>query len=529
MTFNSSPASSLAFRRAPTFILVALVLGKLALHLVTAPGYGLHRDEYLYLDMGRHLAWGYKEIPPLLVPFAVVSRALGSSGYAVRLFPALFGAATVGLVGLTVRALRGGWFAMLAAGLAVGLLPVLLVMHHLFQPNFLDVFCWTLYGYLLVRLVRDQQPRWLVGLGVALGVGMLAKYSTLFYGLALLPAVLLTPELRPWLFTRWAAIALGVAFLIFLPNLLWQATHHWPVVGHMNKLQETQLGHIEPLNFLLDQLGMTLPGAPLWLAGIAYTATRAGRPYRVLSLTFVFLISLMLATRGKNYYTAGIFPPLIALGAVALERWSSRRSVWPMLGRVVLLLLIPLTGWRIFPALVPLFPLPRLATYVQRLVRNNPQFEGLVRWEDGRLHALPQDVADMRGWPEYAPLAARALARLTPDERAHCLLYGDNYGPAGACNWYGPALGLPECYSLNGSYSLWVPDSLASIQAVIYLNEGDLDSQMAPRFRRMEIIGRVRDPYARIKGAEVVLYREPTMDFTALVRRRVAEARVGFE
>lgn len=529
MKLRATSYSLLPSPHLSTAILAGLVLAKLALHLLTAPGYGLHRDEYLYLDMGRHLAWGYKEIPPLLAPLAALSRALGTSGYAVRLFPALFGAATVGLAGLIVRALRGGWFATLTAGLAVGILPVLLVMHHLFQPNFLDVFCWTLYGYLLVRLIHEQQPRWLLWLGVAMGLGMLAKYSTAFYGLALVPAVLLSPGLRPWLFTRWTTLALGAALLLFLPNLAWQATHHWPVVGHMNKLQETQLGNVNPLDFLLDQVGMTLPGVLLWMAGLAFTFTRAGRPYQVLSLTFVFLIGMMLLTHGKNYYTAGIYPPLIALGAVALERWLAGQSILKIVGRTTLLFLIPLTVVRLFPVLVPIFPLPQLATYVRKLVRERPQFEGVVRWEDGQLHDLPQDVADMRGWPEYAPLAAKALARLSPAERAHCLLYGDNYGQAGAANWYGPQYGLPVCHSLNGSYSLWMPDSLGPIQAVIYLNEGALDDKMAPRFRHTEIIGVVQDPYARTRGAEVVLYREPIMNFTKLVRQRTIEARDGFE
>ena len=183
-------------------VLAGLVVAKLALHLLTATGYGLHRDEFLYLEMSHHLAWGYKEVPPALAPLAALSRWFGESPAFVRLWPALFGAATVGLVGWLVRELRGGWWATLAAGLATAIAPVYLVMHHLFQPSFLEVFWWTLYGCLLVRFRHGPSTHLLVAFGVAVGLGMLAKYGTVFYVLALVPAALLDSVLRPWLWSR---------------------------------------------------------------------------------------------------------------------------------------------------------------------------------------------------------------------------------------------------------------------------------------------------------------------------------------
>ncbi len=520
-----------AFSRSAVLVLVGLVVAKLVLHLLTATGYGLHRDEFLYLEMGRHLAWGYKEVPPALAPLAAISRALGGSTFVVRFWPALFGAATVGLVGWLMRELRGGWWATLLAGVTTAIAPVYLVMHHLFQPNFLEVFWWTLYGALLVRFRHTRHPELLVALGAVIGLGMLAKYGTVLYLLALLPAILLDPELRPWLLTRWAALAAGAALLVLLPNISWQITHHWPVVGHMAALKRNQLGHVAPSDFLIDQLGMTLPAAPLWLAGLVFTCTRAGRAYRVLGLTYGFLIILLLLTHGKNYYSAGIYPPLIALGAVALERWLSSPR-WPSLVTRGLLLLLPLTVMRLLPGLVPVLTLPRLATYVTTLVKDNPQFAGLVRWEDGELHAIPMDVADARGWPEYAPLAARAWTRLSAAERAGCLIVGANYGPAGACNWYGAALGLPLAHSTNGSFSLWWPEPLPEPTAMIYLSEdGGADElpDAAAWFGQAEEIGHIRDPYARCRGSRVWLLRRPKPGIGPWVRRRVAETREGFD
>lgn len=516
MTVSASSLTARPGRLAPALLLLAAA--KFLLQLLLSGRYGLHRDEYLYLDMAHHLAWGYKEIPPLLAPLAWLAQAVfGHSVVGVKFFPALFGGLTVLLTGLVAREAGGGRRAQLAAGLAVALAPVYLAMHGLFQPNFLDVFFWTLYGFLFVRFVRTRAPRLLLGLGAAIGLGLLAKYTTAFYVLALVLALLLTPQERPWLGTRWFWGAAGLALLLFLPNLVWQATHHWPVLGHMHKLQETQLTHVSPVSFLIEQLSMTLAGAPLWLAGLWLGFTRAGRPYRPLALAYFFVIALLLLSRGKAYYAAAVYPPLMALGAVLLER-QSRPALLGALALGVLLTL-PLV-----PALLPVCSVEQLARYVRRL----RALEGLTRWEDGRQHALPQDVADMHGWDEYAPLVQQALQRLTPQERAHCIVYGDNYGQAGALNWFGPALALPRAYTLNGSNSYWmpVPDS---VTAFIYANEGGGPEDLKRAFETMEVVGRVQSRYARVRGSEVLLFRHPRADLRPFLAQRIKAAQEGFE
>lgn len=497
--------------------LLVLAAAKFLAQLLLSGRYGLHRDEYLYLDMAHHLAWGYKEIPPLLAPLAWLAQAVfGHSVVGVKFFPALFGGLTVLLTGLIAREAGGRRGAQVAAGLGVALAPVYLAMHGLFQPNFLDVFCWTLYGYLIVRFVGRHEPRVLLGLGAAIGLGLLAKYTTAFYVLALLLALLLTPRERPWLRTRWFWGAAGLALLIVLPNLVWQATHHWPVLGHMNKLQETQLTNVSPLSFLIEQLPMTLAGAPLWLAGLWLGFTRAGRAYRPLALAYFFVIALLLLSRGKNYYAAPVYPPLMALGAVYLERKSR-----PLLFGAVALGVLP--SLPLVPALLPVFSVERLARYVQQL-----PLQALTRWEDGRQHHLPQDVADMHGWDEYAPLVQQALRKLPPQERAHCIVYGDNYGQAGALNWFGPALGLPRAYTLNGSNSYWMP-APDSVTAFIYANEGDQPEDLKRAFETMEVVGRVQSPYARVRGSEVLLFRRPKADLRPFILKRIKEAQDGFE
>jgi hypothetical protein len=67
--------------------------------------YQLHRDEYLYLAEGKHLAWGFMEVPPTLSVMAWISNLFGAGSFWVKLWPALFGAFTFLLVGKTVLSL----------------------------------------------------------------------------------------------------------------------------------------------------------------------------------------------------------------------------------------------------------------------------------------------------------------------------------------------------------------------------------------------------------------------------------------
>lgn len=530
--------------------LAVLALATLTLHLALTPGlgspadYGLHRDEYLYLVMTRHLAWGYKEIPPLLPALGWLSSLeFGDTALTARVWPALASAATVWVTGQTARAMGGWLWASLTAGVAVALAPIYLIIFNLYQPNCLDVLAWTVYGALLTRWLRRPHPRMLWWLGLAMGIGCLAKVSTVFYAMALLPALVLAGRGRA-LLSAAAAWAAGVALLVVLPYLAWQHVHNWPLVAHMLGLQGGQLTHVSPVNFLVDQIAMTMPVLPLWLAALIFCCTSAGRRWRLFGWHYGLLIGLLLLTHGKNYYAAGVYPTLIALGTVAWERWTSRRSksavepdaapdrvpsVMGGAGRVILLLLIPVLAAPVAPALLPLLPMPVLARYVAKLAEVSV-FEALVRWEDGKAHAIPQDMADSFGWPEYAPLAARAWARLSPAERQHCLLIGRNYGPAGAATWFGPRYGLPPTLSTNGSFSLWWPEPLPEPLAMIYLDEVDEEApDVLKWFEQHELVGQIENEYARSRGSQVWLLRDPKPGCGAWIRSRVWQAKVGFD
>ncbi|MCB0637546.1 MAG: glycosyltransferase family 39 protein, partial [Lewinella sp.] len=157
-------------------IVLVLVVAKLALQLPLLARYGFHRDEFLYLSLGDHLAWGYWSNPPLIGWIsALVQATLGDSIFAMRLVPILLSAGLIALVVLMARQMGGSWVAQLVAGTAALVVPPHLRAGAMFQPVIFDVFAWTLLTYLLVRWCHYEDKRWILWFGLVFGLGLLNK------------------------------------------------------------------------------------------------------------------------------------------------------------------------------------------------------------------------------------------------------------------------------------------------------------------------------------------------------------------
>jgi 4-amino-4-deoxy-L-arabinose transferase-like glycosyltransferase len=226
--------------------------------------YQPHRDEFLYLFEGHHLAWGYMEIPPLLAVLAKTVHWLGDGFFWIKFWPSVFGSLTLILVGNMVVSLGGRIIAVVLSALPF-FNGVYLRLFFLFQPNSLDVFFWTALAYCILRYIQSQNRKWLYGFGICVGLGMMSKYSTAFYSLALLLGLLFTKQRRIYL-QKDFYIAMAMSFFIFLPNLIWQYNHRFPVIHHMQELQEEQLRFIGPIRFLVSQMLMNLASVFVWVA-----------------------------------------------------------------------------------------------------------------------------------------------------------------------------------------------------------------------------------------------------------------------
>jgi hypothetical protein len=161
--------------------------------------------------------------------------------------------------------------------------------------------------------------------------------------------------------------------------------------------------------------------------------------------------------------------------------------------------------------------------YTPAEIRQNPAaFEklGLLRWEDGKNHSLPQDFADMLGWREMAEKSLSAYKMIPGNELENTLIICDNYGQAGALNYYDRTR-MPEAYSFNTDYIYWLPH-LKKIQNLLYVGEG-LSKQVIGMFKEFKSIGVVENEYAREKNTGIYLLTGANDAFTVLFYKRVED------
>jgi Dolichyl-phosphate-mannose-protein mannosyltransferase len=435
--------------RPPLFIgvLAALCGAKLLLHLATSvQRYGYFRDELYYLDMARHLDWGYVDAAPLIAIYARLALWLGGSLAALRILPALAGTTLVALTILIARELGGGRYAQFLAGLAVLLAPGILVMDSLLTMNAFEPLFWMGGTLVLVRALRTGDARLWPWFGVLVGLGLENKHSTLLFGFAVFAALLLTRERRA--FRRpWIWIAGAIALVLFLPNLVWQYRHHFPTIEDLqNVRREGKNVALSPAAFLKQQVVAMHPFLfPVWLAGLVFFLR--DRRWRVLGLTFVVFFAAMAASHAKDYYVFPIYPMAFAGGAAAIEEWTAGRRIWRTAVATILIaggvITLPLSTWMLSPE--------RYVAYLNALgihpQKAEVHHEGL----------LPQPIGDQFGWPELVRDVAAIYRSLPPEEQARTGIFTGNYGEAGAINWFGPALGLPHAWSRHQNHWYWGP------------------------------------------------------------------------
>lgn len=307
------------------FITLKFLLQYLAVH----PDFDLQRDEFLHLDQADHLAWGYLSVPPVTSWIAVLIQGLGNSEFWVRFFPALIGVLTIWLVWDLVKRLGGNLFAQSLAAVAL-LFSALLRLNILFQPNSIDILCWTLVGYTLVRFVQTQQNKWLYFLAISFAFGFLNKYNIAFLAMGLFPALALTSS-RSIFRNKHLYFAFLLAILIVFPNLIWQWQNGWPVLTHMRLLSNYQLVNNSRIGFLIEQLLFFYPAIIIWVTGLIGLLTWGKfKDFRWVFWCFVFTIAIFTYFQAKAYYAIGLYPMLIGFGAVRIAdffcKWMEKKS-----------------------------------------------------------------------------------------------------------------------------------------------------------------------------------------------------------
>ncbi len=508
--------------RIEILILSGMITIKLLFHFLIAGNYELHRDALLYAALGDHPAWGYASVPPLIGVIANLSRFLfGDTAFALRFFPAIMGALSIWIIILIIKEMKGGAYAVFLGALAYLFSVAYLRTNSLFQPVVFNQFFWLLSFFLLVKMIRTSKPEYWLLIGLTWGLGALNKYSIAFLALGIVSGILISRQ-RKLLFSWFFLGGMVLGLLIFMPNLIWQYRHNWPVIHHMAELQESQLVNVELSGFLVGQLIMNVHALVVWLAGLlVFFLHQDLRKFRPVAYTYLIVILLLILLRGKAYYTLGLYTILFASGALAFDLWT--RSKYRFI-RIFIPVLLILTALPFVPYSAPLLEPEELAVYVNKTKRVIG--DGLVTWEDGKVYDIPQDFADMRGWKQLSDKTEQAWKTLEENQQKKTVIFAGNYGMAGAIQFYSTEKGLPQPHSFNDNYVFWAPET-ANLEVLIYIDydAGHLDQY----FEEIELFDRVKDKYFRENGLGIFICRYPQNRFREFYRERVHETKSRYQ
>ena len=492
-----------------------LAMAGVMIHLLLFRELGFHRDELLFFSLGQHPDFGYFSVPPMIGFLAfVLSKLLGYSLFAAKIVPALLCGVMVWLCAEMAGELGGSFFARFLA--AIGFLSSILFLRafSLFQPVFLDIFFWTAALYFLLRYINTEHRKYLILFGVSVGFGLLNKYNILFLVMAVL-VVLPFTRYRKLFRAREFYLAVFVSFIILLPNLIWQLRHGMPVLEHMVELKRTQLNQMGTATFLSEQLLMVFPATLLALPGLIYLLFGSiMQKFKWIGHALLVILLLYLLLHGKSYYSAGIYPLLICSGAVFIER-SLSRGFW----RAAIVAFLLLFAWMMLPMGIPCKSPEQLVSYFDKVARITHD-DAIRRYENNEYRQLPQDYADMLGWEELTVLTNSAWQ--TVEHKDQCIIFGDNYGEAGAITILGKKYNLPEAISFNDNFRYWVPRTFdKEIIELIYINH-ELGKDVRLLFRDIVEVGHISNPLAREYGTRVYLCKNPTQSFNKFWKERVA-------
>jgi hypothetical protein len=435
------------------WVVLAVAGATFIAHLAVSWRHGFFRDELYFIDCGRHPAFGYVDQPPLVPLLAAATQAFGHCLVALRAVAGLAHATTVvacsALAGLVANELQlSGRFARPMAAAAVALSPMFLGLTSTLNTTTFEPLAWTYIAYAVARAITSDRPRFLVRAGLVAGLALEAKYAVPLFLVPLIAGATLGPSRRV-LFTRHAAIAAALCTAIALPSAIWQVVHGLPFLELLRAASRGKNVVVAPLEFAINQLGVMNPVlAPMWIAGVAWCMVARGLArLRFLAIAFIAVFLATMVLHGKDYYVAPAYGVAFALGAVFVEqylRWVTARTIHLVLSGAAAMIAAPYA--------MPILDPPGLAAYM-RWLGARPQAQE-TNQQDA---TIPQLHADMLGWRELEARVAEVWRSLPLDERTHAAIVTNNYGEAGAINFYGPDDGLPRALSGHNQYWLWGP------------------------------------------------------------------------
>jgi 4-amino-4-deoxy-L-arabinose transferase-like glycosyltransferase len=319
------------FRRAAWLGLYACAvsIALLAIQALAAGRLELTFDEAYYTLWSRFLSFGYLDHPPMVALLIRASTALfGGSELGVRALSLLVVGAMPALIAFIAWRLFGSAEKAALAALMWIAMPLVSIGAVFVAPDAPLVVFWTLGLASLVELWRTSQKRWMIALGVPIGLALQSKFTAAFLAPGVVLALVATPSLRRWLISPALLAGLAVALAIFAPFVAWNAAHGWATFA--KQFGRAGPGEFAPYylaEFLVAQIGLLNPlvvaalvpavAAISWRAPVAPRSP--GEARRILACTIapaaLYFLLHSLHDRVQGNWLAPLYPAFAILAA----------------------------------------------------------------------------------------------------------------------------------------------------------------------------------------------------------------------
>jgi hypothetical protein len=431
--------------------ILSLSFIKVIIQLLTNGQYGYFRDEFYYIACGEHPALGYVDHPPFTPMVANLSRLIfGETLFGIRFFPAIAGGLNVLFSGLITKVLGGNIFSQIFTCIVMIAAPGFLATNLLFTTNAFDQLFWTLCIYNVVLVIKNDNPKYWLLLGLFAGLGLMNKPSILFLTFSLAAGLVITKN-REYFTSKWLWFGGIIALIIFLPNIIWQAANKFPTLEFLKNVRLYKNFPTPPLDFVIGQIVFMNPlSFPVWILGLIYLFfDREGKKYNIFGIVYLILFLVMIFQNGKDYYLAPVYPVIIAAGSIFLINILSKfklKFLLPVYTAFIISVAVISS-----PYVLPVLPPEKFIEY-ENFMKFKP-----MKSENQEIAELPQFYADMFGWENLVQKVAADYNKLSIDEKKECVILTSNYGEAAAIDFYGGKYNLPKAISGHNNYYLWGP------------------------------------------------------------------------
>jgi len=481
-----SYSSSLLLSRSSNWLSLGITLAAcaFALRLVFLGGTEVIAQEAYYWNYAQHLSPGYLDHPPLVAATIYTGEALfGHSAWGTR-----FGAFVYGLLFIFIfyryaRLQVEQNCAVLACAFALLLPYFFLGTGFLITPDAPLSLAWVMALYFFYRALVNNEARAWYGVGLAMGIGMLSKYTIALLAPAALLFIVVDPRSRRQLLRKEPYLAVIIALLIFSPVIYWNATHDWASFAFQSSDRFDTPPHFFLDKMLTNILAIVTP-LPLLALPYLFTANAAGKNE---SLPSPFNPRLRL------FIGSFLLVPMSVFAWNALENEPRHNWTGPLW-----IALLPMLAWLVVNAdklrwrgiglLLKTFTVPLLFTLIGI-------YAVLLHFISIGLPGVdfPRGAASQLGWPEAARNILAIQKQLPEDSKRVVVTGMDKYFISSKLSYYGTEefLGDNNKLQVIGNhlmFTYWNPAAELKGDTLIMLSrsQSDLtDKLLKPYFEKL--------------------------------------------